>query len=321
MTREKTHMTLPITLLVDDGSAVNPMYWLHPDRERVMLVPNTFTRDFADLCAAYNVRGKFSVLPMPSGLGRIDDKLAHVPQNHLRAFIKVVREHIAPRFDITPELLTHQAAFRIDGRGYHHLYEDEWGARASAEEMTDYLALAFRILKKVGLPANGATSPWAAGEHNELDYARAIADAQWRIHRRKRTWYFLHCLTPANARWPWIVWADAKTGREIVTVPATTDDHFWPTQNQTSQRASRRAALDGADKLLSQDGRRGDIRELFNQGMPIVILTHWQSLFAEGRASGLVGLETLFRRIDAVFGDSLEWMTCSTLARRARRQA
>jgi len=36
-----------------------------------------------------------------------------VPQQHLEAFLKIVRERIAPRFDITPEFLTHLRAYDL----------------------------------------------------------------------------------------------------------------------------------------------------------------------------------------------------------------
>ena len=65
-------------------------------------------------------------------------------------------------------------------------------ALADLEAIADYIALGLEILRDVGLPASGVTSPWTAGDRNELDYARAIGDAQWRVHQRAVTWYFLH---------------------------------------------------------------------------------------------------------------------------------
>jgi len=298
---------------VDDGAPVNLMHWTHPDERHAALVPASFTRRFADVCDEYGVKGKFTILPAPCGLGRIDQRLAHVPPGAVRDFLEIVRRRLAPRFDITPELLTHSLALRPGG-GLRHLCEDEWVARATVAEMTDYLALALRILRNVGLPANGVTSPWNTGASNEQDYARAIAAAQWRVHRRRLTWYFLHIFGAGPGQPPRVAWRNRRTGQTVVSVPATTPDAFWAVQYRTG-RAARRAAAAGATALLAADGKSGRIRELLDQPCPIVLLTHWQSLFAQGSAAGLCALDEVLRRVRDRLGDQVVWVTCSQLAR------
>ena len=309
----------PISLILDDGGPVNGAYFGHPMVRTKLVVPNRFTTEFADICDRYGVRGKFSVVPMQSELGRMDREFNYLPAGHLAGFLEIARERIAPRFDITPEMLTHTAAIDVKTGGTHHVAEDVWFSTATVDQMTDYIALALRILKRIGLSANGVTSPWAAGIEQEKNYARAIARAQWRVHRRKLTWYFLHCLCPGNARWPWVTHRDRKTGQTVVSVPATTDDVFWATQHKDSARAARAAADAGVDSLLSRDGKTGAVRELLDAKMPIVLLTHWQSLFSDGRATGLGGMEKLLERIERTIGSDVEWVTCSKLARGAVR--
>ena len=308
-------MPIPISLLVDDGAPVNPMYFHDPPYPHQLLMPNALARDFADLCAQYGVRGKFSVLPMPCCLGAIDEKLNRVPQRHLTEFLKIVRERIAPRFDITPEILTHLAAYRLTG-GFQHLYEDEWVARATVEELTEYIALALEILRDVGLPANGVTSPWNTGKSNEAVYAQAIGAAQWRVHGRHRTWYFLHCLGDAEPRGPSLSCRNPETGQVVMSVPATTSDPFWDTQRPmaNTKREARAAAKAGVDRLLNQSGKDGRIPDIIGQNCPVTILTHWQSLYSDGTGAGLWGLEQLLARLQKRYGSELAWMTCSELA-------
>ncbi len=307
----------PVTLalLVDDGAPINPMFFHDPPYAHDLLLPNTLLRGFADICDAYGVRGKFSVLPMPCCLGGIDGRLNHVPPRHLAGFLRIVRERLAPRFDITPEILTHLAAYRLEG-GFAHLYEDEWVARASLPEMTDYIALALEILEHVGLPGTGVTSPWNTGAGNEAQYAQAIGHAQWRVHRRAVTWYFLHMLGAGQPRGPSVSYRDPRTGQVVVSIPATTDDPFWDTQRPMSltRRAARAAARAGVDALLTADGRGGRIPEVADRDVPVTILTHWQSLYADGTGAGLWGLERLLARLRKVYGDDLRWTTCSALA-------
>ncbi|MCK4623953.1 MAG: hypothetical protein KAV00_01490 [Phycisphaerae bacterium] len=310
-------MTVPISLIIDDGGPVNMMYWHQPAGKHVLLVPNAVARDFAGICRVHGAKGKFSVVPMPGGLGRIDKGLNRVPDRHLQGFLKIAREGIAPRFDITCELLTHLTAVDLATGFGLHLYEDEWVRRAGVDEITDYIALAMRILKNVGLPSNGVASPWATGIDNEKRYAEAIARAQWRVHRRKFAWYFLHCRGDSPSRRPWLVWQDRSIGLKSVTVPANTNDVFWMTQRSTSQRTARVAADAGINRLITKNGRDGQIRQLFDENNPITILTHWQSLFSNGRCAGLAGLERLLKRVERIFGGDVQWMRCSELARQA----
>jgi hypothetical protein len=46
------------------------------------------------------------------------------------------------------------------------------------------------------------------------------------------------------------------------------------------------------------------------------MVTHWQSLYTQGTGLGLEGLRALVSRINKVFGNSIEWVKCSELARR-----
>jgi len=311
-------MPLPVSLIIDDGACVNPVYWLHPNIEQPMRIPTAFTAAFADLCARYGVKGKFSVMPMPSGMGRIDEGLAYINKAHLDEFLQVVREGIAPAFDITPELLTHQQAVDIESGGLLHLFEDEWVRGATVEQMTAYLALAFRILRNVGLDPTGVTSPWSTGIQNEAQYAEAIGRAYYQVTRRTFTWYFLHCLGNAEPRWPWVTWRDGKL--TVVTVPALTDDFYWRTQDQTTKAASRREGRECVDQLLTADGKAGKLRALYDGGFPLIILTHWQSLFSRGWATGLEALGETCERIQRVFGDRVVWTRFSDLARTALKQ-
>jgi hypothetical protein len=314
-------MPVPIALLVDDGAPVNTMFWHDPPHAHPMAIPHAMLADFAGLCEAHDVRGKFSVLPMPCGLGAIDGTLAHVPRQELAAFLRVCRERIAGRFDITPEILTHLNAYRLTG-GFRHEYEDVWVAGASVTELTDYVALALRILDRVGLPATGVSSPWNTGRENEPAYAEAIGAAQWRVHRRRVTWYFLHMCASGQGRWPWVSRRHPKRGQVVVSIPATTTDAFWNTQRPmaASRRAARAAAAAGVDALLSADGRRGRVRELLDQGCPVVVLTHWQSLFSDGAQAGLWGLERLLERLRPLIGAELRWSSCIELAEQAARE-
>jgi len=310
-------MPIPASLIIDDGACINLMHWLHVAEEQPLHIPRDFTQGFADLCCRYGVKGKFSVLPMPSGAGRIDERLSYVSAEQLEGFLQVVREEIAPAFDITPEILTHQEAIDIASGRAMHIFEDAWFSTASIPAMIDYLSLSFRILRAVGLDPTGVTSPWSTGIEQEAAYAEAIARAYYQVTRRRFSWYFLHCLGNAAPRIPWVSWRDPARRLTVVTVPALTDDYFWSTQTKPTKAASRRAAMEGVDHFLTRDGRQGKLRELYDGGFPLIILTHWQSLFSRGWRTGLDGLAELCDRMQRVFGNDIRWMRFSELARLA----
>jgi hypothetical protein len=308
---------IPISLIIDDGSPVDPLFYELPGYETPFLVPAEFTRRVADTFDKFDVRGKFTVIPMPSCLGRIDQSLKRVPQDHLEEFLKLMRERIAPRFDITPEYLTHLSAYDLEnGTFRRHLYEDTWITQASPDEIVRYFSLAFQILKNVGLEATGITSPWYSGRDVEKKYAKAVGDAQWNVFKRKLTWYFLNAARDSEKPFQCsIEYKNTEHGQTVVSIPSNAGDIFWSMDLPT--RVERLKFInDGIDRLISPDGRTGRIRQLIESGHPVVIVSHWQSLYTQGTGIGLEGFAALAERLQKVFGNGFEWMTLSEVAQR-----
>ncbi len=305
----------PIALIIDDGSPVDPLFYELPGYETPFLVPAEFTKRVGETFERYGLRGKFTVIPMPSCLGRIDQSLKRVPQDHLDGFLKLVRERIAPRFDITPEFLTHLRAYDLKTGGYQHIYEDIWISRAPLEEVIEYFVLAFTILRNVGLMATGITSPWSSGIDVEKKYAQALAEAQWKTFNRKLTWYFLYSTGSGTPRKCSVEFEAPERCQVVVSVPANAEDIFWSMEQPTREDRVK-FINNGIDRLVSPDGRTGRIRQLLESGYPVVLLTHWQSLYTQGTGLGLEGLVTLVERIRKIFGTNLEWVSCSELAQR-----
>ncbi len=304
----------PISLIIDDGSPVDPLFYELPGYETPFLVPREFTQRVVETFERFDMRGKFTVIPMPSCLGRVDQSLKRVPPEHLANWLKLVREGIAPRFDITPEFLTHMQAYNLKTKGFQHIYEDVWISKAPLDETVEYFVLAFQILKNVGLPATGITSPWVSGIDVEKKYAQAVGEAQWKVFERQLTWYFLHGTSWGPPRPCSIEYEDKARGQVVVSVPANSADIFWSMDQPVDERQT--FIQRGIDRLVPADGRTGRIRQLMESGHPVVLVTHWQSLYTQGTGLGLEGLAALAERIQKVFGKNLEWVMCSDLARR-----
>jgi len=307
---------IPISLIIDDGGPVDAMFYMHPGYETPWIVPNVFTEQVAATFERFDIYGKFTVLPMPSCLGRIDKSLQRVPQEHLEGFLKIVRERIAPRFDITPEFLTHLSAYDLKTGKYQHIFEDAWISRAPLEEVIEYFVLAFQILKNVGLPAQGITSPWESGIDVESKYAQALAEAHWKVYAKKLTWYFLYVSEWDQPRKCSIEYTAQEREQVVVSVPANAPDIFWcmdlPTQSEKLEFIHR-----NIDRLVPPDGSPGRIQQLIDGQYPVVLLTHWQSLYHRGTGLGLEGLTALAERIQKIFGNSLRWVPLTEIARTA----
>jgi hypothetical protein len=95
----------------------------------------------------------------PAGILRRIEKVGRRMTNYR----SIVRDIKGPRAPIFP--------------AFHHLYEDEWVARATVAEMTDYIALAVALLRRdVRRPLGAGT---AAGTNRDALRRRAdLGDVQ-----------------------------------------------------------------------------------------------------------------------------------------------
>jgi hypothetical protein len=289
---------IPASLIVDDPMpGLNPMIDHEPAHPHRREIPNTVLHRFADLAERHGLQGKFTVVPWPLALGRLDrpETLPAEARAALPEFVEVVRSRIAPRFDLTCEFLTHSSA--IDVRTETPLPETErrWASHATAEEFAAAIGLAARILGDAGLVMDGVTSPWDAGQDNERAYAEGVALAARRRGQRL-AWYFLHFASGLDVL-PRIGYRDRGT-IAVSVVAGGGGDPGWATQY---------GKPDIVDSILAPDGT-GRARKLRDAGLPLVFCTHWQSLYGNGSMGGIRALETLAGRMLQHFGAAVEWV-------------
>lgn len=316
-------MSLPITLLIDDPAPLINVYWWHAARrvgtdqptqqsgEPVAReIPLDFLHQFVDVVEHWGVRGKFTVLPYPAGLGPIDQGWPGCDQQALEAWLDQVRRHVAPRLDITPEILTHAQALDLDSMALFEENERDWSRHQSAATLTPYIGLALEILQRVGLPATGVTSPWDFGAQVEEEYRAAIRRALARVGGHERSWYFLHSDDTGVGLRSEVVWRDGESW--VVSLWAQVPDYCWATMETRATGPAYVASV--ADAYLTEDGQRGRLAHLHAAGTPMVLCTHWQSLYTNGRRSGLFVLDEVCRRVSRAWGDQVRWMSCGELA-------
>jgi len=325
---------IPIVLIIDDAAPCINVYWWHaaesqntdkpklssgePVRKRISL---SFLKEFVDVAERWGIKGKFSVLPYPAGLGSIAEGLPGYPKSEVDEWVNIVRQELTPLFDITPEILTHAKALDLSTMTLLKENERDWATHQTEATLTPYIAYALQILKDVGLDANGVTSPWNFGRAVEPDYQRAILKAQKQVNNRSHTWFFLHVNDSDTQFHSKVVYPTESAGIKsrpdkkdewVVSIVSQCGDFLWQTMETFEANDAYVHSI--ADLYLTDDGKGGRFAELFGAGVPIVFHTHWQSLFSNGRKTGLLVLAEVSKRVKRAWSDKVKWTTCYELA-------
>ncbi len=296
---------VPLSLIIDDSAPlVNVNYFWLRDRiaqtgqyqrwEDVPVVtPEFFTREFAEWCAENGVKGKFSVIPCPAAIGRIDEGFPLFTREQLSSWLTMCREVIAPNFDITPEMLTH--SFVVDLKTLKPLEsriweQFEWQQLDDLELTVEYIKLACKILDNVGLPPEGVTSPGGFGWKSMELYSKAAGIAVREVTGNKTPYFFKRVETQnTNIEVP--VWhIDRENGTAVGEIIACTGDYTgsWTGYGEVN-----------ADYYITEDLNGGRLPEVIDAGSPCVLCSHWQGFYGmhDQDRRGFETLKTVVNRL------------------------
>ena len=285
-------------------------------------------RGFADFVERNEIRGKFSVLPCPAGLGRIDQSVRGLSDSDLTEFLEIVRSRIAPRFDITPEVLTHTLAIRPATGALLPHTEIAWLthllASGRTEDLKEYLRQAWTILHNVGLQPHGLTlggmddkSGIAAGKMaNRGDYCEELAKALLAVEvefnpTTARSFIFGPFASNAERartrNFPRVI-LETDRGARVYKLTALGHDPAFPLLHGDGDLAK------SIDNLISPDLGHGQWVEAAEQGHALVVVTHAQTLNAANTGMGLDMFSESVRRLRQRYGNRLVWHTPDELS-------
>ena len=310
---------IPVSLIIDDPTPIiNPLYyhWHQVDSSKpeyykeTKEIPIDFIERVANVLS--NAKGKFSIIPYPAGLGPIDHGLKGYSKKEVKKWLSVVKEKIAPNFDITPEMLTHTLALNLEDETLLKISEQEWSRTQTAETLTPYIAKALRILKNVGFTTNGVTSPGNFGAKVEPEYAKAVLEAVKQVYGNKLAWYFLHVDPHSNYITPALAYFNRYKGEATVSIISSNEDRLWQTMDK--KKWNQKLAKETLDYYITENGKEGRIAQLIKENSPAVFHTHWNSLYSNGEETGLNLLQEILTRINQNLSDRIIWMKCSELA-------
>jgi hypothetical protein len=284
-------------------------------REWPAEIPDAFVRRFGEWSAEHGVKGKYSVVPYPACVGRLDRGLPGWTPRELADSLSLVRTLIAPNWDIHPEMVTHTRV--IDLKTGHPCADHsrrfmenwDWTTGRSTDELAAYIAYALQILHNVDLPCEGMTTPGGFGAKVLPELALATKQAVRDVYKAEIPHYFRHAFSEgAESVAPRVEYAAGLDGADpecVVSVIACTNDWTGGWDNTPPG---------GVDHFITPDLRGGRMVDVIDRGEPAMMLCHWTGIYWNGQELGFTIFKEVVRRLHARY-DHLLWMKLSDLSR------
>lgn len=278
-------------------------------------IPDRFVRKFGEWSASAGVKGKYSIVPYPACVGRIDRMLPGWTAQELTASLDLVRTVIAPNWDIHPEMVTHTRVIDLaTGHPYPELslkYMEnwDWSVGRSSDEIAAYMAYALNILKNVGLPCEGVTTPGGFGSRSRPALAAASLQAVRDVFGAEVPHYFRDLYADGEESVaPRVELASGLDGPNpqcVVSIVGCTGD--WTGGWDCTPPV-------GVDRFISPDLREGRLVDVIGRGEPAIMVCHWTGIYFNGEETGFEIFRQVVERLRVRY-DHLVWMKLSEIAR------
>ena len=257
------------------------------------------------------IKGKFTVVPCLGGIKPIDGSQGEYP-GHTReerlAWIAMVKELFAPRFTITPEIITHWHVWAIAAKRVKPgpPMENQWLAAQPLEIQTQYVAEAMRMLQSAGIQSGGLTMCWSYPAEKNAILGEATVRAAEKVLGLK---YVMVWNNPGQQ--PTVIYRGSDGGT-AVSVHAAVEDVY----DHTFGKKTEQDILHDADQYITTDGQRGLFVEQITKGKCLIFDTHPQTLYANGTKSGFRVFRMAIGRLHQHYRDRIEWMTGLEICRK-----
>lgn len=321
---------VPLSFIVDDSTClVNLNHFSIPQfaaahdykgytqdwRSMPPEIPDAFVRKFGEWCGEHDIKGKYSIVPYPACVGRIDRELPGWTSQELKASIDLVRNLMMPNWDIHPEMVTHtrvidtKTGHPIPQFGLEYMENWRWADGKSLDELTNYLSYALGILKNVGLDCQGITTPGGFGSGVKGELAQATFQSVRGVFGAEIPHYFKYLIDSGSETvQPRVEYASGLDGddpRCVVSIVACTGD--WTGGWDCTDRGD-------VDKFITAELNSGRMVEVIERGEPALMLCHWTGIYFNGEEVGFKIFQEAVRRMHAKY-DNLRWMKLSEIAR------
>lgn len=319
---------VPMSFIIDDSTClanlahfcipqfaeVSPERYKQDWRKLPREIPDSFVRTFGEWCREHSVKGKYSIVPYPAMVGWVDKEMPGWSKRELKESIKLVRDFMMPDWDIHPEMITHTWVINTKtGRPYPERSENfmenwGWSANKSADELTDYLSYALKILKNAGLPCEGVTTPGGFGNRSLVALSQATLESCRDVFNAEIPHYFRHLFTDDRSVAPRVENASGLNSSDpkcAVSIIGCTGDWFGGWDGLTPG---------SVDRFITPDLKGGRLPEVIDKGEPAVLVCHWPGIYYNGEELGFNIFKEAVRRVHSKY-DNLLWMKLSEIAR------
>jgi hypothetical protein len=318
----------PLSLIIDDSCPVinKAYYWIqqrhdwrmrhapnskpsgwevHYDKLDKMpnTIPAAFAAEWGEWCGAQGIRGKYSMVPFPAGIGRIDQGFPGFPEQELKDWLRVAKEIIWKSFDLTPEMLTHTRVVDLKTWELTDQWEQGEWVDPPVDQLTEYITAAMQLLKNVGIACEGVTSPGAFGKRKEMAHARAVLDAALEVNNNPRPLYFMNMVMEEMPEVP-LRHVDKAKGTAVASIVGCAGDWFGATGYDRAD----------PDLFITADLQGGRLPAVLARERPCVLVGHWPCFYANDRI-GFKVLKAVKQRLDAYDPDRTKtiWMKNSEI--------
>ena len=321
---------VPVSFIIDDSTClVNlnrfaiPQFraawrgtrYHHDWRSMPVEIPDDFVRRFGEWCAEKGVKGKYSIVPFPACMGRLDRELPGWTRQELEASIELVRTLMLPNWDIHSEMVTHTRVIDLKTGHPYPKFGPEWmenwtwADTQSVDNLAAYLAYSLRILKNIGLPCEGITTPGGFASGALRNLSLASLESVREVFGAEIPHYFRHVIASGSRSVaPRVEFASDIGGSDprcVVSIVACTGDWFggWDCSRYESP-----------DRFITPDLNAGRMVEVIDRGEPAILLCHWTGIHFNGEEVGFHIFQEVVRRLHQKY-DHLLWMKLSEIAR------
>jgi hypothetical protein len=183
-----------------------------------------------------------------------------------------------------------------------------WTDDKSVDQLADYMSYALRILKNVGLPCEGITTPGGFGNRVLAELSQATLEACRDVFSAEIPHYFRHLYTDETSVAPRVEYASGLDGADprcCVSIIGCTGDWFGGWDGLT---------IGSVDKLITEDLKGGRLPEIIDRGEPAIMVCHWPGIYFNGQE---IGFDIFKRAVGRAHSacDNLIWMKLSEIAR------
>ncbi len=321
---------VPVSLIIDDSTCLvnlnrfaipqfaaawNHERYHHDWRSMPVEIPDSFVRRFGEWCEGHGVKGKYSIVPFPACVGRLDGELPGWTSRELRDSIKLVRDLMTRNWDIHPEMVTHTRVIDLrtghpwPERSPYFMENWRWTDGKSADEIAAYMRYALQILHNIDLPCEGITTPGGFGNRVLPELAVATMEACRDVYRTEIPHYFRHLYSEGEQsvapRVEYASGLESEDPKCVVSIIGCTGDWTggWDCSGPPEP-----------DRFITPDLTSGRLVDVIDRGEPACLVCHWTGIHFNGRELGFEAFQEVVRRLHERY-NHLVWMKNSEIAR------